>query len=183
MSEVTDTAVVDALAQLASGVAIVSLWREGAPQGLLVSSLIGLSVAPPRLLFTVRKDASAYAGLMAEDSCAAAILAHDDRADADLFASRRPAGERFASPSWDLSATHAPQFRGGVARFELIIDQRIDAGTHAIVIAAVQAVSSAAGDPLLYHDRRLTGLSAPLPASVTEAVAAESPGPGVHERA
>ncbi|WP_091743221.1 flavin reductase family protein [Phenylobacterium immobile] len=152
--------VTDALAQLASGVAIVSLWREGAPQGLLVSSLIGLSVDPPRVLFTVRRDASAYAALMAEDRCAAVILAAGDREDAALFSSSRSAGERFASPSWDLPCAHAPMFKGGLARFELRIHQRLDAGANAIIIADILAVASTPGEPLVYHARRLTGLVA-----------------------
>src|SRR4051794_6210300 len=48
----------DALARLASGVAIISCWDDGAPRGLLVSSITGLSVDPPRFLFCVRKEAS-----------------------------------------------------------------------------------------------------------------------------
>jgi flavin reductase (DIM6/NTAB) family NADH-FMN oxidoreductase RutF len=165
MSDLTRD-VTEAFAQLASGVAIISLYREGAPHGLLVSSLIGLSVTPPRVLFTVRKDASAHAALAVEDRCAAAILAEADRADAALFASSRPAAERFASPAWDLSAADLPRFRGGLARFDLAIEQRIDAGTHTIVIAAVKAISgAAAAPPLVYHGRALTGLA---PARVAE---------------
>lgn len=173
-TDVAPAAVIDALAQLASGVAIISLWRDGAPQGLLVSSLIGLSVDPPRLLFTVRRDASAYAALLAEDRCAAVILAADDRADAVLFSTSRPASERFASPSWDLSADHAPRFRGGVANFALEIEQRLDVGANAIVIARVIAVASTPGEPLVYHARRLTGLIADAEIVATSQGARES---------
>lgn len=150
----------EALAQLASGVSLVSLWDGDQPRGLLVTSLIGLSVAPPRLLFTARLEASAYPALMREDRCAATILAAEDRAEALLFATSRLSAERFTGARWDLAAGHAPRYAGGVAQFQLQIEQRIAADSHTIFIARVDQVSLRPGaDPLVYQDRAMFGLA------------------------
>lgn len=162
MSEDLPSSLADALAQLASGVSLIALWEGDQPRGLLVTSLIGLSVAPPRLLFTARREASAHAALMAQDRCAATILAAEDRADALLFAASRPSEERFGRGGWDLAEPHAPRFLGGVAQFVLTIDQRIAAESHTIFIAAVESVTVRPGaSPLVYHDRAMIDLAGP----------------------
>jgi flavin reductase len=45
------------------------LGRIDTPRGLLVSSITGLSVDPPRFLFCVRKEASSHDALLAADPC------------------------------------------------------------------------------------------------------------------
>ena len=50
----------EVLAHLAGGVAIISCWDGDTARGLLVSSITGLSVEPPRFLFCVRKEAACH---------------------------------------------------------------------------------------------------------------------------
>lgn len=148
-----------ALAKLASGVAIVACWDGVAPRGVLVSSLIGLSVSPPRMLFSVRHDASAHFGLLKSGCCTATILADSDRGDAELFSASATAEQRFASSRWDLTDSFAPRFAGGIVAFDLRVEKRIRAESHTIFIARAASREGGDGAPLVYFERQLHALS------------------------
>jgi flavin reductase (DIM6/NTAB) family NADH-FMN oxidoreductase RutF len=149
----------EALARLASGVAIVSCWDGSTPRGLLVSSITGLSVDPPRFLFCVRKEASSHDALLAAGACGIAILAADDEAEALRFASPAQAGERFTDPRWDLTRPDAPRLRSGLTSAVCVIDQAIDTGGHTIVLASATQATIRPGAPLVAYDRALRTLA------------------------
>jgi len=149
----------DGMARLASGVTLVTCWADGAPVGLAATSLIGLSVEPPRLLFSVRRDASAHDALLAAGRCAAVVLAQEDLDEARLFAISATRDARFKSAAWRLDDPFAPRFDGGLARFDLVIEHRIRAEGHTILIAEVLDVDSRPGSPLLYFERSFGALS------------------------
>ncbi|CAN5179880.1 flavin reductase family protein [soil metagenome] len=155
----------DALARLASGVAIISCWdnssQEGVtPRGLLVSSITGLSVDPPRFLFCVRKEASSHDALLAAGACGVAILAAGDEAEALRFASPAQAHERFTDPRWDLGKPAAPRLHAGLTSAACVIDQAIDAGGHTVVLVTATHLTVRPGAPLVAYDRGLRTLSA-----------------------
>ena len=150
----------DALARLASGVAIVSCWDGPTPRGLLVSSITGLSVEPPRFLFCVRKEASSHDALLAAGACGIAILAASDEAEALRFASPAQAHERFTDPRWDLARPDAPRLHAGLTSAVCVIDQTIDAGGHTIVLVTATHVAIRPGPPLVAYDRALHALPA-----------------------
>ncbi|CAN7235288.1 MULTISPECIES: flavin reductase family protein [unclassified Phenylobacterium] len=156
----------DGMARLASGVTLITCWADGAPVGLAATSLVSLSVDPPRVLFSVRRAASAHDGLLKAGRCAAVALAEDDLEEARLFAVSDAQDQRFKSAAWNLSDDFAPRYAGGVARFDLAIEHRIRAADHTILIAEVLEVASQPGAPLLYFERSFTGLvQAPQPAA------------------
>ncbi len=92
----------DVLAHLASGVAIVSCWDGETPRGLLVSSITGLSVEPPRFLFCVRKEAGCHDVLLKRPALSVALLGAADRDEAVRFGGPVQAHERFAPERWRL---------------------------------------------------------------------------------
>jgi flavin reductase len=149
----------DALARLASGVAIVSCWDGAVPRGLLVSSITGLSVEPPRFLFCVRKEAGSHDALLAAGACGISILAAEDEGEALRFASSSQAHERFTDLRWDLARSDAPRLHAGLTSASCRIDQAIDAGGHTIVLATATEVSIRPGAPLVAYERALRTLS------------------------
>uniref|UniRef100_B0SY48 Flavin reductase domain protein FMN-binding n=1 Tax=Caulobacter sp. (strain K31) TaxID=366602 RepID=B0SY48_CAUSK len=149
----------DALARLASGVAIISCWDGATPRGLLVSSITGLSVEPPRFLFCVRKEASSHDALLAAGACGIAILADEDETEALRFASPTRAHERFTDPRWDLATPSAPRLNAGLTSAACVIVQAIDAGSHTVVLVTATQVTTRAGAPLVAYDRALRTLS------------------------
>lgn len=149
----------DAMARLASGLTLITCWSDGAPKGLVATSLIGLSVTPPRLLFSVRHEASAHNALLTGGRCAAVVLSENDLPEARRFSSSKAQGERFSSSAWRLDDPFAPRFAGGLARFDLAIEHRIGADSHTIFIAEVLDVESRTGAPLVYFERSFAGLA------------------------
>ncbi len=105
----------DALARLASGVAIISCWDDGAPRGLLVSSITGLSVDPPRFLFCVRKEASSHDALVRAGHCSVAVLAEGCETEALRFSSSSLSHERFHPSSWRLTDDAPPTYQAGLS--------------------------------------------------------------------
>jgi flavin reductase len=149
----------DALARLASGVALVACWDRGAPRGLVATSLVCLSVEPALLLFSVSHRASAHDALLAQAQYTAAILAEGEQAEAARFASSAGAAEGFVSAGWRLDDPFAPRFRGGLARFDLRTERWIRGASTTIFVAEVLAAEAAGGAPLLYYDRSFAALS------------------------
>ncbi len=147
----------DALARLASGLTLIACWDGATPKGLAATSLIGLSVAPPRLLFSVRHEASAHDALLRAEHFSATVLASEDQAEAERFG--RSGAERFNSPDWRLDDPFAPRFLGGLAQFDLRAEHRIGAESHTIFIAEVLDVSTRPGAPLVYFERSFSGLA------------------------
>jgi flavin reductase len=151
----------DALARLASGVAIISCWDGASPRGLLVSSITGLSVDPPRFLFCIRKEASSHDALLAAGACGVAILSARDEEEALRFATPSRASERFADPRWDLALGDAPRLRAGLTSAVCVIDATIDAGGHTIVLVTARHCTTRPGDPLVAFDRALGTVARP----------------------
>lgn len=146
------------LARLASGVAVVSCWSGDQPRGLLVSSLTGLSTEPPRVLFCVRKAASAHGALLAASSIGLSILAADDEREALRFSSSDLAHERFGD-GWRTTPQRPPLLKDALVALSGQVHCRIDAGSHTIFILNVTHAEARDGAPLVYFDRRFGQLA------------------------
>jgi flavin reductase (DIM6/NTAB) family NADH-FMN oxidoreductase RutF len=144
----------EVLAHLASGVAIVACWDGATPRGLLVSSITGLSVEPPRFLFCVRKEAACHEALLAASTLSVALLGQDDHDEAHRFAGGAKASERFDPARWSLPAA-APLYRGGLARALCRVEMVIDAGTHSIFTVSADDVVFTPGPALVAWNRAL----------------------------
>ncbi|MEI9891712.1 MAG: flavin reductase family protein [Caulobacteraceae bacterium] len=166
---VSEAAFRQAMARLASGVAVAACWEGDSPRGLLVSSLTALSTEPPRVLFCVKKTASAHNALLASQDCSLTLLGEEDQGEAERFSRSDLAHERFRPDLWRLARHRPPERLDGLVRLSGVIDQRIDAGSHSIFILRI--ADAAVGDetPLVYFDRSfhrlhpLAGASADLP--------------------
>jgi flavin reductase len=144
---------------LASGVAIISCWDGDAPRGLLVSSITGLSVDPPRFLFCVRKEASSHDALSRADHCGVTVLSEHDEAEALRFSSPSLSHERFDPGSWRLTDDAPPTYRAGLSVATCRIDQATDAGTHTVFIVTAHVVRTAPGQPLVAYARAFQRLA------------------------
>ena len=145
----------DVLAHLASGVAIVSCWHDGAPRGLLVSSITGLSAEPPRFLFCVRKEALCHDVLLEQSAVSIALLGAADKEEALRFGNGARAHERFRPESWRLEPGAPPAYRHGVARALCGIDSIVEAQTHSVFIVTATRYELAPAAPLIAWNRAL----------------------------
>ncbi len=143
----------EVLAHLAGGVAIISCWDGETPRGLLVSSITGLSVEPPRFLFCVRKEAGCHGALVAAAECGVALLSTEDQDEAWRYASSARASERFSPERWRLSPQAPPAYCGGLARAHCVVNSVTDAGTHSILIVTATDSSLSPARPLVAWNR------------------------------
>ena len=154
----------DAMARLASGVAIAACWDGQTPRGLLVSSITALSTEPARVLFCVRQASASHSALLHARQCSVAILAEDDLEEAERFSNSTRTAERFDPAIWRLTPDAPPQYRAPLIALTGQVCARIDAGTHTIFVLNVQSATTRRGEPLVYFERAFRGLdlSAPI---------------------
>jgi len=143
----------EAMAHLASGVAVAACWDEDAPRGLLVRSLTTLSTQPPRVLFCVKKTDPAHGAHLRAKECSLTLLGADEHLQAEQFSNRQAP---FEARDWLLEQDRPPQHRGGLVRLSGPIEQKIDAGSHSIFILRISETSIRRRQPLVYFDRAFT---------------------------
>lgn len=145
----------DVLAHLASGVAIVSCWDGQVPRGLLVSSITGLSVDPPRFLFCVRKEAGCHDIFLRRPPLSIALLGAADKDEAVRFGGPSLAHERFSAERWDLDPGAPPTYREGLASAACDIDEIVEAQTHSVFIVTATRHRLDPAAPLIAWNRAL----------------------------
>jgi flavin reductase (DIM6/NTAB) family NADH-FMN oxidoreductase RutF len=153
------TAVSDASDQLrrlfrkhAAGVGLITAGHDGEPVGLLVTSLVSVSINPPLISFNVSRGSSSWPALAQAEYVGVHVLDAGQEELAVRFAG--PAAARFLPPTgWRFGPEQVPVVDGAAAWALARVDQRVPAGDHVIVVA--ELVSAAAREdatPLLHHD-------------------------------
>ncbi|CAN7142621.1 flavin reductase family protein [Phenylobacterium sp. LjRoot225] len=135
------------LRRLATAAAIVACNGADGPRGLRTTSLATVSAAPPRLLFSVDKSASAHEALIAAESVSISLLDAEQRDVAAAFLA--DASDRFEPASWRLARSTPPELRDALAAFAGPIRCRIDAGAATIFIVDISTAHSREGEPLV----------------------------------
>jgi len=146
-----------ALGRFATGVTVVTtVDRAGAPQGLTVNSFTSVSLDPPLVLFCLDRAAGCFDVFAEASHFAVNILALDQSALSDRFASL--VGDRFNGAAFRVGATGCPVIAGALAAMECEIAQRHDGGDHEILVGRVLTIDDevrgdgdAAAAPLLYY--------------------------------
>ncbi|MDA8455749.1 flavin reductase family protein [Acidovorax sp. GBBC 3334] len=144
----------DALGMFATGVTIVTAQdAAGGLVGLTASSFNSVSVAPPLVLWSLSRTAGSMNALSAGSHYAINVLAADQKALAERFATRGV--DRFAGVAYTLGLAGAPLIEGAVATFECFNRSRYDEGDHVIFVGEVEHCAHRPGvPPLLYHGGR-----------------------------
>lgn len=143
-----------ALGMFATGVTIVTArGPDGLPVGLTANSFNSVSLTPPLVLWSLSRRAGSMAAFSAGSHYAINILAADQHALAERFASK--AVDRFAGVSWHEGTAGAPVIDGAVAVFECFNRSRYDEGDHVIFVGEVERCAHRAGaQPLIFHGGR-----------------------------
>ncbi|MEO5844213.1 MAG: flavin reductase family protein [Caldimonas sp.] len=144
----------DALATFATGVTIVTaLTAEGGPIGLTANSFNSVSIDPPLVLWSLSRQAGSMPAFARGSHYAINILAADQRALAERFASKDVA--RFDGVAYRRGASGVPLLEGAAAAFECFNRSRYEEGDHVIFVGEVESCGRRAGaSPLLFHGGR-----------------------------
>ena len=143
-----------ALGMFATGVTIVTArGADGAPVGLTANSFNSVSLEPPLVLWSLARSAGSMPAFERGSHYAVNILAADQHALAERFASKSV--DRFADVMFREGAGGAPVLEGAAAVFECFNRSRYEEGDHVIFVGEVERCTFNAGaTPLIFHGGR-----------------------------
>ncbi|MEV4686209.1 flavin reductase family protein [Microbacterium sp. LWH3-1.2] len=151
----------DGMRKLASGVALVTTRSDAGPAGLAATAVSSVSFDPPSLLVCVNKSASAHDPIVTEGRFTVNVLSTEHGEVLDAFARSRSRAERFAHADWGSTASGLPSLTTALAVFECSVTQRLEYGTHSIIVGNVVDASNDPGatEPMIYLDRQTRALA------------------------
>lgn len=143
-----------ALGRFATGVTIVTARAaDGRPVGLTVNSFNSVSLTPPLVLWSLSQSAASMPAFAAGVDYAIHVLAAEQRALAERFASKGV--DRWEGLDWREGLGGAPLLDGAAAVFECRPRSRYPEGDHVILVGEVLRCSHRQdASPLLYHGGR-----------------------------
>ena len=143
-----------ALAMFATGVTIVTArTASGEPVGVTANSFNSVSIDPPLVLWSLSRQAGSMPAFARGSHYAINILAAEQRALAERFASKDV--DRFEGVSFRPGACGAPLLDGAAAVFECFNRSRYEEGDHVIFVGEVEACTrGAVAHPLIFHGGR-----------------------------
>ncbi len=144
MSEFTVSEFTEAMAQLAAGVAVITV-RDGRDDlGATVSALMSVSLEPPLVLVSLVGSGYLCEVLLRQDRWAASLLSAGQAAIASRFAAAgRPSARHLVAGIPHHRGPHSDALiiEGGVAALEAETTRVVPAGDHTLFIARVLAVA------------------------------------------
>ncbi|KAF7599328.1 MAG: nitrilotriacetate monooxygenase [Candidatus Dactylopiibacterium carminicum] len=139
------------LGMFATGITVITARAsDGSLIGLTVNSFNSVSLDPPLIVWSLGNSSGARAALEQCEYYAVNVLAVDQQALSNLFASK--VADRFADVLWEPGLGGAPLLAGCCAVFEVRNRQRIAGGDHQIFIGEVERCERSEREPLLYFN-------------------------------
>ncbi|MFZ4651386.1 MAG: flavin reductase family protein [Rubrivivax sp.] len=139
-----------AFGRFATGVTIITCRdAQGTRVGLTANSFSSLSLDPPLVLWSLRRQSPSLPAFEAAGHFAINVLAEGQLELSRRFAS--PAVDRFADGQWADGHGGVPVLGGCAAVFECVREARHDAGDHVLFIGRVLAAREAPLAPLLFQ--------------------------------
>ena len=144
----------DAMAGLASGVAVVTARRpDGDPCGLVATSVSSFSAAPPSVLVSVAHSSRCHNALVEGDAFGVHLLAADQERLAHVFAGLGE--DKFAEVdewAWDDGV---PRIGGALAYLRCRRSALFELYDHSLLVGDVTGGGVNGGEPLVYMARRM----------------------------
>lgn len=139
-----------ALGNFATGVTIITArGPDGTTVGVTANSFNSLSMDPPLILWSSKKDARSCAAFEAASHFAVNILSSDQLEMSNHFA--RQQEDKFTGFEWEEGIGGAPIFPNCAARFQCETYDKLDGGDHWIFIGKVVAFDDFGRSPLCFH--------------------------------
>ncbi|MFD8220275.1 flavin reductase family protein [Streptomyces sp. NPDC059697] len=142
----------DAMAAIASPVAVVTAMDGPRPQGATVSAFASLSLTPPMVLVSLDERSQLLAIIRRTGRFGLNILGTHQAGLATAFARSGP--DKFAGIAWSPSE-ELPRLPGLAAWIAAEVDDYVSAGDHIVLLAHTVIAEAGAGSPrpLTYHQR------------------------------
>ena len=142
----------DAMANLASGVAVVTYAAGAKKGGLTVTSFVSVSMDPPLVLFCLKKDTASHAEIIFSGGFAVNILAKEQEPLSNAFAGKNDKNMLIEQTGFEQG--NSPLLKNCLANLDCKIENSYDGGDHSIIVGRVLAAASdTSKQPLLYFQR------------------------------
>jgi flavin reductase (DIM6/NTAB) family NADH-FMN oxidoreductase RutF len=139
-----------ALGRFATGITVITTCtKTGKLEGMTANSFSSVSLDPPLVLWSLRRQAPSLAGFLEAGCFAVNILSADQGATSRHFAT--PVADKFEGVDWEPGHGGCPLLPGCLASFECDTDQVVEAGDHVILIGRIRHVTHQDGTPLVFH--------------------------------
>ena len=136
------------LAEFATGVTVIATSVDGERFGLTSNSFASVSLDPPLVLWSIRRESKSFAAFAACSHFAVNILADDQIELSQRFARSGP--DKFRDLDCHAGQGDALLFPGVAASFECVRTQTYDGGDHLILVGQVLRYSRYDRQPLLF---------------------------------
>lgn len=142
----------DAMAAVASPVAVVTAMDDGHPHGTTVSAFTSLSLTPPMVLVSLDNRSRLLALVRRTGRFGINVLSAHQTELATAFARSGP--DRFDGMPWSTSQG-LPRLPGSASWIAAEVQEYVTAGDHTVLLAHVTSAEAATGGPrpLTYHQR------------------------------
>lgn len=139
-----------ALGNFATGVTIITaIDPDGTKVGVTANSFSSLSIDPPLILWSSKKDARSSPIFEAATNFAVNILASDQLDMSNHFA--RQQEDKFEGVEWEEGIGGVPIFPNCAGRFQCEAYDKLDGGDHWIFVGRVIAFDDFGRSPLCFH--------------------------------
>lgn len=139
----------NALGRYATGVAIMTTRApSGKLEGLTANSFAAVSLDPPLILWSLRRQAPSMKGFLDAGAFAVNVLAGEQSHLSDHFARTLP--DKFDGITFSTGLAGCPILQNPLAVFECVTENTNKGGDHVIFIGRVQRVSYREGSPLIF---------------------------------
>ena len=161
MAVTNDTLFREAMAHLASGVAVITARRpDGVPCGIAATSLTSYSAHPPSLLVSVWHESRCHDALAASEAFGVHLLKSDELELAHRFADRERV-DKFEGLDWSWD-DDVPELGGTLAYLRCTRTANFAHYDHTVLIGDLERGRLEQGEPLVYARRRMDWLMQPM---------------------
>jgi 3-hydroxy-9,10-secoandrosta-1,3,5(10)-triene-9,17-dione monooxygenase reductase component len=145
------------MAQLPTGVTVVTAMGEGGPAGATANAVASLSLDPPLMLACLDLGSRTLAAVQRAGRFGVNVLASDQAELALRFATKDPHPEKWDGVGW-REREDVPAIDGSLIWVACELRDLHDGGDHVIATGRVLDLDAAAGEPLIFHEGAYRGL-------------------------
>ena len=149
MHDITYQDMRNALSKFATGVTIVTACdAEGGKVGMTASSFNSVSMDPPLILWSVRKNALSAETFKTTDNFSVHILSAGQKELSNQFA--RSGFDKFSDVEHSIDQNNVPLLTDALVRFDCKTWAVYEGGDHWIIVGRVQDLTTTDGDGLVF---------------------------------
>ena len=127
----------NAMRRLAAGVSIITAVKDIERYGILVTSVISVSAAPPSLLISINQKSSVHDPINDTDCFCVSLLDQSQFEIARHFSSTKPRDRRFEIGRWTTLSTGAPALDGALVSLDCHVAAKFPMHSHTLFVGEI----------------------------------------------